>query len=178
MQQHETDTLARTRVHQATQAVCEAESGFIGRQRPRIYRYVFLAKPRVHTDRLPSSFFLLCHVLHSQPTFFPPSFSLLLLFLRLNSSDRRSAVPSTRTGNANVCASPSGSGQGTARFADFPGHGIGVTQISGFIASILTFLGRSFDSIDLNSEIVSVSIEISFLLFSRAFFYDRKSPEE
>lgn len=25
---------------------CEAESGFIGRQRPRIYRYVFLAKPR------------------------------------------------------------------------------------------------------------------------------------
>lgn len=49
----------KTRVHQATQAVCEAESGFIGRQRPRIYRYVFLAKPRVHTGRLllPSFFY-------------------------------------------------------------------------------------------------------------------------
>lgn len=69
-----------------------------------------------------------CFFLLSSATFLSElsfsSLSRLLLFLRLNSSNRRSAVPSPRTGNANVSL-VSESGRGIARLGNFPGHGVG-----------------------------------------------------
>lgn len=109
-----------------------------------------------------------CFFLLSSATFLSElsfsSLSRLLLFLRLNSSNRRSAVPSPRTGNANVSL-VSESGQGIARLGNFPGHGVGFFHKFYFFSQFCLYFSFFFFSLVDHCSMNSNSGESVFKIF-------------